>query len=102
MAIDCETAILVSAVFNVIAASAFITAWKKVAVTSQRNLPVLFLSASGIRLMLAAMTVVVCFFLNRNDVQSIKVFAVVFMAYYFVMLVFDTWFFIKTEKTNKE
>lgn len=93
--------ILISAVFNLIAAFAFIAVWKKVALTSVKNLPVLFLSASGIRILLAAMTVLVYCFAMRGNSQSIKEFAVVFMAFYFVMLVFDTWFFIKTEKTKR-
>ena len=42
------TQIVISAVFNLIAAFAFIAVWKKVALTSVKNLPVLFLSASGI------------------------------------------------------
>lgn len=93
--------IIISAVFNLIAALGFIAVWKKVALTSVKNLPVLFLAASGIRILLAAMTVLVYCFAMRGDSQSIKVFAVVFMAFYFVMLVFDTWFFIKTEKTKR-
>lgn len=95
------TQIVISAVFNLIAAFAFIAVWKKVALTSVKNLPVLFLSASGIRILLAAMTVLVYCFAMRGNSQSIKEFAVVFMAFYFVMLVFDTWFFIKTEKTKR-
>ena len=93
--------IIISAVFNLVAAFAFIAVWKKVALTSVKNLPVLFLSASGIRILLAAMTVLVYCFAMRSNTLSIKEFAVVFMAFYLVMLVFDTWFFIKTEKTKR-
>lgn len=96
-----STQILISAVFNLITAFAFIAVWKKVALASVKNLPVLFLSASGIRILLAAMTVLVYCFAMRGNSQSIKEFAVVFMAFYFVMLVFDTWFFVKTEKTKR-
>ena len=92
--------IIISAIFNLIAAFVFIQVWKKVALTSVRNLPVLFLSASGMRILLAAMTVLVYCFAMRGNSQSIKEFAIVFMAFYFVMLAFDTWFFIKTEKTK--
>lgn len=92
---------VISSVFNLIAAFAFITVWKKVALSSEKNLPILFLSASGIRIVVAAMTVLVYFFVMRSDTQSIKIFAVVFMAFYLMMLVFDTWFFIKTEKTKQ-
>lgn len=93
--------IVISSVFNLIAAFAFITVWKKVALSSEKNLPILFLSASGIRIVVAAMTVLVYFFVMRSDTQSIKIFAVVFMTFYLMMLVFDTWFFIKTEKTKQ-
>lgn len=97
----CSHQIIISSVFNLIAAFSFITVWKKVALTSMKSLPILFLSASGIRILLASMTVLVYCFAMRGDTQSIKEFAVVFMAFYLLMLVFDTWFFVKTEKTKR-
>ena len=96
-----STEIIISSVFNLIAAFAFITVWRKVALSSEKNLPILFLSASGIRIVVAAMIVLIYFFVMRSNAQSIKIFAVVFMAFYLVMLVFDTWFFMRTEKTKQ-
>lgn len=93
--------IAISTIFNIVTAFAFITVWKKVALSSEKNIPLLFLSASGIRLVLAALTVLVYCFAMRDDSLSIKVFAVVFLAFYLIMLVFDTWFFVKTEKTKR-
>ena len=95
-----STEIIISSVFNLIAAFAFITVWRKVALSSEKNLPILFLSASGIRIVVAAMIVLIYFFVMRSNAQSIKIFAVVFMAFYLMMLVFDTWFFMRTEKTK--
>lgn len=96
-----STEIVISSVFSLVAAFAFIAVWKRVALSSEKNLPVLFLSASGLRIVVAAMIVLVYFFVMRSDVQSIKTFAVIFMAFYLTMLVFDTWFFIRTEKTKQ-
>jgi hypothetical protein len=96
-----STEIIISSVFNLIAAFAFITVWRKVALSSEKNLPILFLSASGIRIVVAAMVVLIYFFVMRSNAQSIKIFAVVFMAFYLMMLVFDTWFFMRTEKTKQ-
>jgi len=96
-----STEIIISSVFNLIAAFAFITVWRKVALSSEKNLPILFLSASGIRIVVAAMIVLIYFFVMRSNAQSIKIFAVVFMAFYLMMLVFDTWFFMRTEKTKQ-
>ena len=96
-----STEIIISSVFNLIAAFAFITVWRKVALSSEKNLPILFLSASGIRIVVAAMIVQIYFFVMRSNAQSIKIFAVVFMAFYLMMLVFDTWFFMRTEKTKQ-
>ena len=96
-----STEIIISSVFNLVAAFAFITVWRKVALSSEKNLPILFLSASGIRIVVAAMIVLIYFFVMRSNAQSIKIFAVVFMAFYLMMLVFDTWFFMRTEKTKQ-
>ena len=96
-----STEIIISSVFNLIAAFAFITVWRKVALSSEKNLPILFLSASGIRIVVAAMIVLIYFFVMRSNAQSIKIFAVVFMTFYLMMLVFDTWFFMRTEKTKQ-
>lgn len=96
-----STEIIISSFFNLIAAFAFITVWRKVALSSEKNLPILFLSASGIRIVVAAMIVLIYFFVMRSNAQSIKIFAVVFMAFYLMMLVFDTWFFMRTEKTKQ-
>ena len=96
-----STEIIISSVFNLIAAFAFITVWRKVALSSEKDLPILFLSASGIRIVVAAMIVLIYFFVMRSNAQSIKIFAVVFMAFYLMMLVFDTWFFMRTEKTKQ-
>lgn len=98
--LNLEVPIIISWTFNLTTALAFIMVWKKVASNSVKNLPLLFLSTSGIRILLAAMTILVYCFAFRGDFMSIKVFAVVFMSFYMVMLVFDTWFFIRTEKTK--
>ena len=77
--------ICISAVFQLVACIAYAMVWKWVSSKSPASLPTLYLSASACRI-------------NRD---SILFFVVTFLIYYFVILIYDTWYFVKIEKNIK-
>ncbi len=72
-------------------------AWDKVAKKSPKSLPVLYMSASGLRLLLAAALLLIYMFANRAT-GNLPLFTAVFVAYYMVILIYDTIFFVSVEK----
>ena len=60
-----------------------------------------FLVASGVRMFAAVVTVMAFCFLV-DDKSLIKFFAVVFLVFYFIMLIYDTAFFVGVEKKIKQ
>lgn len=91
--------LLVSVAFTWIANMAYGAAWKGVALSSPSALTKFYLAASALRMMAAALVVVVYCVINR-DRQSILDFVAVFFAFYVVTLVFDGVFFARVEKNN--
>lgn len=61
----------------------------------------LFLASSVFRLFMAAAAMLVFCVVKRDDLSAIKWFAVVFIAFYLVTLVFDALFFAFVSKTSK-
>ena len=59
-----------------------------------------YLAASGLRMLLAFMVIVVYAFVVKDRTRLIS-FAVIFMIFYLILLVFDTFYFYKVEKNNK-
>lgn len=89
--------IVVSAVFQLVACIAYGMVWRKVASSSPGSLPTLYLAASAIRMFAAIATVVIYLFLVDNK-TAITTFVITFLTFYFVMLIHDTWYFVKVEK----
>ena len=89
--------IVVSAVFQLGACIAYGMVWRKVASSSPGSLPTLYLAASAIRMFAAIATVVIYLFLVDNK-TAITTFVITFLTFYFVMLIHDTWYFVKVEK----
>ena len=89
--------IVVSAVFQLVASIAYGMVWRKVASSSPGSLPTLYLAASAIRMFAAIATVVIFLFLVDNR-ASITAFVITFLSFYFVMLIHDTWYFVRVEK----
>ncbi len=61
----------------------------------------LFLASSVFRLFMAAAAMLVFCVAKRDDLSAIKWFAVVFIVFYLVTLVFDALFFAFVSKTSK-
>ena len=92
---------LISSVFHIICSLIFIYGWQAIARRSPEVLPKYFLASSALRLMAAAMVLLVFCVVNRGDIDSIKWFAVVFIIYYLVILAFDALFFAKISNKQK-
>ena len=91
--------LVVSALFSLIASTAYGEAWQGIAKSSPTNLAKFYLAASALKMMLGAVVfliyVVVC------DKQNILGFAAIFALFYVVLLVFDCIYFARVEKKNK-
>lgn len=93
--------VCVSSVFQLTACLSYGYVWKRVSLASPASLPTLYLSASAIRMFAGIVTVLAfCFAADSN--QSILFFVAIFLIYYFVVLVYDTAYFMKVEKGNRK
>ena len=92
--------ICISAVFQLVACIAYGLVWKWVSATSPASMPTLYMAASACR-MFAAVVVVMVYCLLTDDRDAIRFFVVTFLIYYFVILIYDTWYFVKIEKMLK-
>ncbi len=93
--------VAVAAGFQVLACLTYGMAWRTVAHRSTASLPVFYLAASGIRMLAGIATVVVYLFLV-SDAVSVRAFVFLFLAYYLVLLVYDTLYFVKVEKKIRQ
>ncbi len=71
--------------------------WDRVAKSSPKNLTVLYMSASGLRILLAAILLLIYMFINRGK-ESLTTFSIIFAVYYLIILIYDTTFFVSVEK----
>ncbi len=94
------TPLIVSVLFSIGASVAYSAAWQATAKASPTNLTKLYLAAGGVRMLAAALVVVVYSLLNREK-QAILGFTAVFCTYYVALLIFDSVYFAKLEKRSK-
>jgi len=93
--------ICISAVFQLVACIAYGLVWKWVSSSSPASLPTLYMAASAFR-MFVAIVIVLAYCLLTDNQASIKFFVVTFLIYYFVILIYDTWYFVRIEKRFKQ
>lgn len=93
---------LIASVFHILCSLAYIWGWQTIAHRSPETLPKYYLAGSAFRLIAAAMVLLVFCVIKRSDVENIKWFALVFIAFYLVILVFDAIFFAKISKTTNK
>ena len=90
--------LVVSAIFSLVASTAYGEAWKAVAKSSPANLAKFYLAAMMLKMMAGVLVfliyVLVC------DKQNILGFTVIFALFYVVLLVFDCIYFARVEKKN--
>ena len=84
-------------VFQLVVCVAYGLVWKSVARTSLASLPTLYMAASAIR-MFAAIVVVVGFLFLVSNKEAVRFFIIMFLIYYFLILIYDTVYFVKVEK----
>ena len=91
--------LVVSAIFSLVASTAYGESWKAVAKSSPANLAKFYLAAMMLKMMAGVLVfliyVLVC------DKQNILGFTAIFALFYVVLLVFDCIYFARVEKKNR-
>ena len=93
--------LIISFAFHYLCSIVYSAVWQSVSLRSPKMIPHLHLAASFIRLILAAIILLVYCFIVAQKVLIVQ-FAVVFIIYYLVMLLFDALFFIKVSKISNQ
>jgi hypothetical protein len=93
---------VISVVFSFVCGWAYIQGWKAIARRAPESMPKYYLAGSAFRLMAAAIVLLVYCVVERHEIQTIKWFAIVFIVYYIVTLVFDAVFFAKVSKNSNK
>lgn len=87
----------ISAVFQLVACLIYGFVWKIVASSSPGSLPTLYMTASGCR-MFAGIVTVLAYCFATDDKDAIKFFVITFLIFYFIILIYDTAYFMRVEK----
>ena len=91
--------LVVSAIFSLVASTAYGEAWKAVAKSSPANLAKFYMAALVIKMV--AGTLVFLIYVLTCDRQNILGFTAIFALFYVVLLVFDCIYFARVEKKNR-
>jgi hypothetical protein len=94
---DLFTVSIIAFCFQLVCTVAYWWAWKKVSMYSPKNLPVLYMSASGLRLLFAAFVLLIYMYAHRTS-DDLLTFSLVFATYYIICLIYDTLFLVSAEK----
>lgn len=92
--------LVVCVVFTFIVNILYGMAWRAVAKSSPSMLTRFYLTAPVLRMAAAALVLIAYCLINKGS-HRIPAFAMMFFAFYVVMLVFDVIFFARVEKKNK-
>ena len=90
--------LVVSAIFSLVASTAYGEAWKAIAKSSPANLAKFYMAALVIKMV--AGTLVFLIYVLLCDKQNILGFTAIFALFYVVLLVFDCIYFSRVEKKN--
>ena len=90
--------LIVSAIFSLVASTAYGEAWKAIAKSSPANLAKFYMAALVIKMV--AGTLVFLIYVLTCDKQNILGFTAIFALFYVVLLVFDCIYFSRVEKKN--
>ena len=91
--------LVVSAIFSLVASTAYGEAWKAVAKSSPANLAKFYMAALVIKMVTG--TLVFLIYVLVCDKQNILGFTAIFALFYVVLLVFDCIYFARVEKKNR-
>ena len=89
----------ICAVYSFVIGFIYDRAWKSV-VLKGKDLTKFYLVASGVKVFVSAFVVLI-YCLAVRETQAILHFVTMFLAFYFIMLVFDSVFFARIEKGHK-
>ena len=92
--------VVVSAFFSLATSMAYGVAWRSVARSAPKTLTRFYLAAPALRMMAAALVLVV-YCVAVREAAHIRLFAIVFFVFYIVTLIFDSVYFARFEKLNK-
>lgn len=91
--------LVVSAIFSLVASTAYGEAWKAVAKSSPANLAKFYMAALVIKMITG--TLVFLIYVLVCDKQNILGFTAIFALFYVMLLVFDCIYFARVEKKNR-
>ena len=89
--------IIISLIYSATVSLLFILIWKTVVNNSHEYAVQLYLGFTATRF-ITAILVILAYFLLENILRARLLFAITFCSYYLIMLIFDTIFFINTER----
>ena len=90
------TSIAISVVYTLIATLAFVAGYRDVR-HSERALTLYGLVAMVLRMLSAALVVIVFLFIVEDNTFR-RTFIIIFSVFYLLMLIFDVWFYICSQK----
>ena len=93
-------ALAIIALYTVIINLTYGYTWKHIAKSAPTAIGRFYLAASSARLITSAIVIISFCLINQNDREGIRSFILLFIAYYLVMLIFDSIFFAHIEKNN--
>ena len=106
LSVSCDTILpsmlnplIVSVIFSLVVSVAYGEAWCAVALSSPANLAKFYLTASALKMLMAAVVFLV--YAVVGDKANLLGFAAIFVVFYVVLLVFDCIYFARVEKKNK-
>lgn len=91
--------LVVSAIFSLVASTAYGEAWKAVAKSSPANLAKFYLAAMMLKMMAGVLVFLIYVLVCHK--QNILGFTAIFALFYVVLLVFDCIYFARVEKKNR-
>lgn len=91
--------LVVSAIFSLVASTAYGEAWKAIAKSSPANLAKFYLAAMVLKMMAGVLVFLI--YILVCDRQNILGFTAIFALFYVVLLVFDCIYFARVEKKNR-
>ena len=94
------TEMKICAYYSFIAGLIYNRSWKRVEQREKLDMTKFYLIASGVRMFIAALAVLIYCVVVREK-EPVLYFVTLFLAFYFIMLVFDSVFFARVEKGNK-
>ena len=93
------TLISITLLFHAVLTVGSLFTWKKVLKDNPQLLPKLFFTTAAIRLVASVALFAISLLLIRQDIVQVKIFTVVVIATYLLLLTFDTAYFSHSSKT---